>query len=313
MLYSRRMLYVAIGLVTLVSLFASIGSAAAAPQVLAQGAGTPAPSTSKLPCALPAPYAPANFTRSAHIDNQFLPLIPGTQYTLEGTNSAGPHTVVFTVTDLLKIIDGVVTVVLWDRDIQSGTLTEAELAFHAQDNAGNVWGLGEYPEEYVNGVFSGAPSTWITGIDRAQGGIAILGQPALNTPEYLQGYAPKIRFLDCARVFAQSLHVCVPVNCYEGVLETDETSPLASTTAHQQKFYAPGVGNIQITAIGDVEAETLKLTSLKHLDAAQLAVVRQAALALDEHGRATNGIYRRTAPAYACPPAPAGSSNPCAS
>ncbi len=57
----------------------------------------------------------------------------------------------FTVTDLTKVVNGVRAVVVWDRDYASGELQETELAFFAQDNDGNVWHLGEYPEEYETG------------------------------------------------------------------------------------------------------------------------------------------------------------------
>ena len=63
------------------------------------------------------------------------------------------------------------TVVAWDRDFLNGQLQEQELAFFAQDSQGNVWNFGEYPEEYENGTFTGAPSTWIRGAGGAYGGI----------------------------------------------------------------------------------------------------------------------------------------------
>ena len=49
-------------------------------------------------------------------------------------------------------------------------LQEQELAFFAQDDQGNVWNFGEYPEEYDNGKFTGAPSTWIRNEGGAYGG-----------------------------------------------------------------------------------------------------------------------------------------------
>jgi len=42
------------------------------------------------------------------------------------------------------MIAGVQTLVLWERDYIAGELGESEIAFFAQDNAGNVWELGEY-------------------------------------------------------------------------------------------------------------------------------------------------------------------------
>src|SRR5439155_1009086 len=92
-----------------------------------------------------------SFSNGTKVDNKYYPLVPGAQLVLEGeaTRAAGrqPHRLVLTVTDLTKVIDGVTTRVIWDVDTNDGVLAEAELAFHAQDDHGNVWNLGEYPEE----------------------------------------------------------------------------------------------------------------------------------------------------------------------
>ncbi len=284
-----------LGLVTVAATLVPL-VASAAPATTSKASGS-------LPCNLPTPFRRNEFDRSTRINNQWLPLPPGAQFTLEGrANRTGkplPHTVILTVTDLVKVIDGVRTVVLWDRDIQEGGLAEAELAFHAQDDARNVWGLGEYPEEYENGAFTGAPNTWITGQVGAQGGIAMLAHPRRGTPIFLQGVAPSIDFLDCAQVFARNQHICVPVKCYDQVLITDETSPLAGT-GHQRKYYAPGVGNVQITAVDDPEGETLVLTSVKRLDPAGLTAARNAALQLDRHAYQVSAVYRHTPPAARC-------------
>ena len=249
------------------------------------------------------PFQSSDFSNSTKIDNQWLPLTPGTRFTLEGRASNGgetlPHSIVFTVTDLTKTIAGVRTVVLWDVDIQDGEVAEAELAFHAQDDHGNVWGLGEYPEEYDDGRFAGAPKTWISGQGDALGGLAIEGDPKLGSPRYQQGRVPSIDFLDCAQVFAVDQHVCPPIQCYDGVLVTDETSPVASGKAHQRKFYAPGVGNIMISAVDDPEGETLVLTKMETLGPEALAGARAEALKLDSHAYQVSQLYQSTPPATA--------------
>src|SRR5262245_34864373 len=125
------------------------------------------------------------FSNPTTINNRWFPLTPGTQLVLDGqVNASGGtalHRVIFTVTALTKVINGVRTLVIWDRDFNAGQLAEAELAFFAQDNAGNVWNLGEYPEEYEGGHFAGAPSTWIAGVAGAQGGIHMLASPHTGT------------------------------------------------------------------------------------------------------------------------------------
>src|SRR5918992_377280 len=112
-----------------------------------------------------------NFTNPTTIDNRWSPLVPGTQFTFVGRADRGQgrerHRVVFTVTDLTKVINGVRNVVMWDRDFNAGRIAEAELAFHAQDDEGNIWNMGEYPEEYKRGRFTGAPDSWLAGVARA--------------------------------------------------------------------------------------------------------------------------------------------------
>jgi hypothetical protein len=251
------------------------------------------------------PFDRDDFTRSAHIDSRFFPLAPGTQFTYQGhINSSGAataHTVIFTVTDMVKIVDGVLTRVLWDQDLNDGQLAESELAFHAQDLTGNVWVLGEYPEEFDDtGKFTGAPFTWISGQAKAQGGILAPGKPKVSDRRFLQASSPSIDFLDCGQVFALGQHVCVPTGCYKDVMVIDENSPLDPTSGHQRKFYAPGVGIVSIGAAGDPEAETLSLSSIKHLDDDAMAHIRTTVRHLEKRAYQISEVYQHTPPAYVC-------------
>jgi hypothetical protein len=238
------------------------------------------------------------FTHSTVIDNRFLPFVPGTKFVLEGRVDDSPHRVVLVVTDLAKVINGVPTVVLWDRDYADGDLEEAELAFQAQDDGGTVWNLGEYPEEYEDGQFIGAPSTWIDGVDGARAGIHMLADPRVGTPSYVQGYSPTIDFLDVADVFKTDKRLCVGGRCYTGVLVIDEWSPLDPDSGHQLKYYAPGVGNIKIGAAGGLQQEFLDLVSVSRLSEADLAQARSAALQLDRRAYRFSEVYRSTPPVY---------------
>ena len=258
------------------------------------------------PCSHVALFDPHDFDHPTRIDNRFLPLVPGTQLTLDGTTTSDEgdilaHRVVFTVTDVTKVIDGVRTVVVWDRDFSEGQLEEEELAFFAQDNAGNVWNLGEYPEVHENGQFVGAPDTWISGVDRAEGGIHMRGDPQLGKPRYLQGWSPHIDFLDCAKVILKGQHICVPIRCYDNVLVTAETSPLEGG-GRQLKYHAPGVGIIKVTAEDDPEGETLSLTKRVHLGDRALAHAREEVLRLDTRAyRFACDVYGDTEPAQPPP------------
>ena len=98
-------------------------------------------------------FRPGKFTHPTNIDNKWTPMKPGTRWVYEGTSveddgKVVPHRIVVTVTDLTKSWAGSGTVVSYDLDHSDGELVEAELAFYAQDDDGNVWQFGEYPEEY---------------------------------------------------------------------------------------------------------------------------------------------------------------------
>ncbi|HEV8163581.1 MAG TPA: hypothetical protein VGR74_03885 [Actinomycetota bacterium] len=242
------------------------------------------------------------FSASTTVDNRWFPLRPGTQLVYEGritkSGKRVEHQVVFTVTDLTKVVDGVRAVVIFDRDYDAGELVEAELAFHAQDDDGNVWNLGEYPEEYDGGKFDGAPDTWIAGLAGAKAGILMRADPRVGTSSDSQGVAPAIEFSDEARVYQAGLRTCVPASCYRDVLVTDEWDT-HEPAAHQRKFYAAGVGNIQVGVAGDdPEAETLVLVKAAQLDPAALGQVRQQALELDRRAYVSRkALYGHTPPA----------------
>src|SRR4051812_47170122 len=95
---------------------------------------------------------PKKFSRPTEINKKWMPLTPGKQLVYEGHTVEDrkriPHRVVYTVTDLLKIINGITTVVVHDLDISNGYMEEQELTFFAQDNDGNVWHLGQMREAY---------------------------------------------------------------------------------------------------------------------------------------------------------------------
>jgi hypothetical protein len=243
-------------------------------------------------------FARAGFSNPTKIDNRWFPLVPGTRFTLVGHADRGQgrrsHRVVFTVTDLTKVVDGVRTVVIWDRDYNAGRLLETELAFNAQDDDGTVWNFGEYPEEHERGRVAGAPDTWIVGLAGAKAGIAMQADPRTGTPSYLQGWAPAIDFSDRARVYRTGRRICVPVRCFEDVLETDEWNP-TERGAHERKYYAAGLGNIRVGAAGGAEREALVLANVEHLGSDAMAAVRKQALKLDRRAyRVRSDLYRHT-------------------
>jgi hypothetical protein len=244
-----------------------------------------------------------NFGNSAQITNEWMPLKPGTRYTYEGTTieddgTAVPHRVVINVTDLTKVIGGVPTVVTWDLDYSDSELVEAELAFFAQDNEGNIWRMGEYPEAYEDGNLIEA-LTWIHGLADARAGIMMQAQPQLGTPSYSEGWGPAVDWTDRGQVDQMGQKTCVPTNCYEDVLVVAETSQ-SEPDAQQLKYYARGVGNVRVgwRGAGEKTKETLELTQIEQLSLEALAEVRAEALKLEKHAyEISKDVYAHTPPA----------------
>lgn len=248
----------------------------------------------------PTPPPPMGaFNHPTRVDNPLFPLVPGTEWTYTGTvtdaDGSVPHEIVFTVSSLTKVVGGVRTRVVWDRDLADGVLQEAELALFAQDDAGTVWNMAEYPEEYDAGRLTGAPDTWVNGLAGARGGIHMLARPRPGAT-YTEGLIPRIDFYDVSTVAGTNVTACSDLQCYDHVLLVDETSPLDPTSGTQTKYYAPGVGLVRIGAIGGDSRERERLSRLRHLGSAELQAVDRAVMQMDQRGHHVSAVWSRTAP-----------------
>ena len=257
-------------------------------------------------------FNPANFTASSStIDNAWMPLKPGTRFTYNGNTieddgSSVPHRVVINVTDLTKVIGGIRSVATWDLDYSDGELVEAELAFFAQDKNGNVWRMGEYPEEYEGGKFIAAPA-WIHGFEDARAGIMMQANPQPKTPSYSQGWGPAVNWTDRGKVDQVGQKTKVPAGAYENVIVIAETSA-SEPDAEQLKYFAKGVGNVRVGWRGDGEKtkETLELTKVETLDAKGLAEIRAGALKMEKAAyQRSKTVYAKTTPLETAPAAAA--------
>ncbi len=248
-------------------------------------------------------FNPKNFSDSSRIDNQWMPMKPGTRLVYEGTTfeddgTQVPHRVVMNVTDLTKVIGGIRSVVSWDLDYSDGELAEAELAFFAQDNDGNVWRMGEYPEEYEGGKLV-AVRTWIHGFEDARAGIMMKAKPQVGTPGYSQGWGPAVNWTDRGKVDRMGAETSVPVGHYKDVLVIAETSQ-SEPDAEQLKYYARGVGTVRVgwRGAGEKTKETLELVKIEQLGPKALAEVRAKALELEKSAyKNSRNVYLHTPPA----------------
>jgi hypothetical protein len=246
-----------------------------------------------------------NFSRPTIIDNKFMPLKPGMQFVYEGftiddEDKKVPHKVIDVITDLVKDINGIETVILWERDIVNGRLEESELAFRAQDDKGNVWHFGEVKEVYdENGKLVGG-KTWMQGRLGAKAGIIMPAKPAIGAPSYPQGYATGVyRWDDRGQVRNVGEKLTVRAGSFKDVVVIEEwSSGEKKKGALQLKYYAPGIGYVKVGFEGnDPVKETLELTKVSELTAKEMDEARAEALMVEErnyyYGRTTKPPERR--------------------
>src|SRR5438105_11479869 len=164
-----------------------------------------------------------------------------------------PHKVIQIVTDLVKDINGIETVILWERDFTEDRLEESELVFRAQDDQGNVWHFGEVKEVYDEDNKLIGAKTWMEGRLGARAGIMIPGAPAAGTPSISQGLALGVyKWDDRFQVRKVGEKVTVPAGAFENVLVVEEWSkPELAKGALQLKYYAPGIGYVSVGWAGN--------------------------------------------------------------
>jgi hypothetical protein len=182
---------------------------------------------------------PANFTNK--IDNPYFPLKPGTTFVYEGTTGGAKTRVEFAVTHNTVQILGIRTVEVHDSVFTDGQLTEDTLDWFAQDLQGNVWYFGENTEELINGRPSTLDGTFTSGVNGAKPGIIMRAHPVVGKLDRQESDLDNAE--DFAAVVSLTETVNVPEGTFTHVLRTHETTPL-EPDLKEDKFYAPGVGNV---------------------------------------------------------------------
>ena len=200
----------------------------------------------------------AEFCHPLEITNPYMPLEPGTTFVYKGKSEGAPTRQEFVVTNQAKTILGVKARVVVDTNWEGGKLVERTEDWFAQDDAGNVWYLGEYATDYENGEVVGHEGSWEAGVDGAQPGIVMKAQPVVGET-YQQENAPGIAE-DRATVLSLEESICVRYGCFSNVLQTEEFTPLEPGNV-EHKFYAPGIGQIMTVQVegGEEESSLVRL------------------------------------------------------
>jgi len=208
--------------------------------------------------ALAKPYDPhidpANF--ETKVDNPYLPLVPGTTYTLLEKEGKDTRENVVTVMPDTKLIMGVTCTVVHDVVNEKGVLKEDTYDWYAQDKQGNVWYFGEDTKEFKDHGVVETEGSWEAGVGRNRPGIIMPGQPKPGAPfrqEYGPGHAE-----DMGQVIALHETVTVPAGTFKDCVRTKEWSLLEP--GHERKWYARGVGVVRTESTTKEVATLISVT-----------------------------------------------------
>lgn len=203
-------------------------------------------------------FDPNNFTNSTQIDNPYFPLIPGQTYVYESED--GSKVGYFAVTHETKEIEGVTCVVVEHTEYEDGELHEITKDYHAQDDSGNVWYLGEDVKVFEDGKVVANTGTWRAGVDGAEPGFFVLAPPNAVGNMYFQEMADNAQdFVEVVDLTADPEAVAtangaaIPYGVFNSAWEHKETTPL-EPDALASKYYVSGVGQVlDINNAADVD------------------------------------------------------------
>ncbi len=152
----------------------------------------------------------------------------------------GKDTLTITVLDETKVVDGVRTRVVEERETKGGKLEEVSRNYFAFDKAaGNIYYFGEDVDMYdAKGNITGHEGSWLAGVNGARFGLMMPGQPKVGE-RYYQELAPGVA-MDRAEVVSVTEKVKVPAGTFKDCLKTRESSDLEKGV--EEKLFAPGVG-----------------------------------------------------------------------
>ncbi len=232
------------------------------------------------------PFRASDFVDPRIGSNRWFPLKPGMQWLREGTTLIGnrevPHTVVTTVTDVIREVDGVKTVLVYDYSVGAGQVVQKSLDYFAQDKNGNIWTMGGATEQYEAGRFVAVDEVWLSGVDGAKPGILMPTNPTASTPAWSIAQPPG-EDGDAAEFVRMQKEECVPFSCFDDVMVIREGK--RSALDNEFKYYALGVGQIRNEPRGSSRHEDIeRLINVTKLSAKSLAEISAAALRID--GRA---------------------------
>ena len=212
--------------------------------LLAAGHGTPAVAKDepKLATTWTETLAPTDVKCLSTGRNEYFILEPGYQLTFEGKEGSKKVDLIVTVLNETKVVDGVETRILEERESADGNLVEVSRNFFAiGEKTRNLYYFGEEVDIYKKGKVVAHEGAWLSGVKGAKYGILVPGQIKVGD-RYYSEKAPKVA-MDRQENISTDAVLDTPAGKFEHCFKVKETTPLESGTEY--KLYAPGIGLVQ--------------------------------------------------------------------
>ena len=154
----------------------------------------------------------------------------------------GTELLTITVLEETKVVDGVTTRVVEEREEKNGKPTEISRNYFAMDKTtSDVYYFGEDVDIYKNGRVVGHGGAWLSGVNGARFGLMMPGQVKVGD-KFHQEVAPSVA-MDRAEIVSLDEKIETPAGKFEKCLRIKETTPLENDVS--EKWYAPGVGLVK--------------------------------------------------------------------
>jgi len=173
------------------------------------------------------------------IDNEFFPLVVGTQLVLEGVGDGETIHLEITVLDETEDVAGVTTRVVEEAEFVDGELAEISRNFFVQTADGTVCYFGEDVDIYEGGVVVSHEGQWRAGENGNLPGIFMPSIPDIEMV-FSNEFAPGVAE-DQAEVIVLGEEIDVPAGIFDDTVTVEECNPLEDAE-RDIKVFVRGIG-----------------------------------------------------------------------
>src|SRR5262245_37564509 len=151
--------------------------------------------------------------------NQYFVLEPGFTLTLKGDSEE----FVKTVLNETKVVDGVTTRVVEEREAKNGQLVEVSRNYFVISKRTNsVYYFGEDVDIYKDGKVTSHEGAWLSGVNGARFGLMFPGTPLVGGRFY-QELAPR-QAMDRCEILSISETVTTPAGTFKNCMKVEDTT-----------------------------------------------------------------------------------------